>query len=81
MVRAGNAAECMVEGVGMPVARRGVPISVRVPPELAKRLDRLVGKLAKDRGGPTLGIMNKSNVIKLALLKGCEALEAELSGK
>lgn len=71
-------AECLVEGVGdMPGARRGVPVSVRVPPELAKRLDRLVTRLAKDRGGASLGIINKSGVIKLALLRGVEALEAE----
>lgn len=78
MLRGPAVAECLVEDVGvMPVVRRGVPVSVRVPPELAKRLDRLVGKLAKERGGASLGIINKSGVIKLALLRGVEVLEAE----
>lgn len=63
MVR--GAAERLVEGVvDMPVARRGVPVSVRVPP-------------AKDRGIGALGIVNKTAVVKLALLRGVEALEAE----
>jgi hypothetical protein len=48
-----------------------------VPPELAKRLDRLVPRLAKDPAFATLGIINKSSVVKLALLKGVEALEAQ----
>lgn len=77
MLRAPETA-CLVEGVEvMPGARRGIPVSVRVPPELAKRLDRLVVRLAKDRGGASLGIINKSGVVKLALLRGVEALEAE----
>jgi hypothetical protein len=75
MVR--GAAEGLVEGVvDMPVARRGVPVSLRVPPELAKRLGKLVAKLAKDRGIGALGIVNKTAVVKLALLRGVEALEA-----
>lgn len=60
----------------MPVARRGVPVSVRVPPELAKRLDRLVAKLAKDSDIGALGTMNKTAVVKLGLLRGVEGLEA-----
>lgn len=60
----------------MPVARRGVPVSVRVPPELAKRLDRLVAKLAKDSGIGALGTMNKAAVVEFALLRGVEGLEA-----
>jgi hypothetical protein len=58
-------------------ARRGVPISVRIPPELSKRLEKLVPKLAKDPGLTTLGIVTKSSAVKLALLRGVAALEAE----
>ena len=58
-------------------ARRGVPVSVRIPPELSKRLERLVPKMAKDTGLTTLGIVTKSAVVKLALLRGVEALEQE----
>ena len=77
MLRGGNAAECLVEGGEMPVARRGVPISLRVPAELAKRIDRVAGRLAKERGIGSLGIMNKTAAIKIILLRGCEAIEAE----
>jgi hypothetical protein len=58
-------------------ARRGVPISVRVPPELSRRLEKLVPKLSKDQGLTTLGIITKSSVVKLALLRGVAVLEAE----
>lgn len=76
MVRA--TAARLVEGVeDMAQSRRGVPVSVRVPPDLAKRLDRLVPKLSKDRAFATLGIINKSAVVKLALLRGVEVLEQE----
>lgn len=81
MVRAGNAVECLVEGVGMPVNRRGVPLSVRVPPELAKRIDKLAARLGKERGVASIGIVNKTAAVKLILLRGCEAVEAELGGK
>jgi predicted DNA-binding protein len=56
-------------------------VSVRIPPELARRLDRLVPKLAKNQALTTLGIITKSSVVKLALLRGVEALEAEYSTK
>ncbi|MBX3027780.1 hypothetical protein KF840_23035 [bacterium] len=72
-VRVGRFEE-MAEGT-----RRGVPVSVRIPPELARRLDRLVPKLAKNQSLTTLGIITKSSVVKLALLRGVEALEAEYS--
>ena len=64
--------EAMAEG-----SRRGVPVSVRIPPELARRLERLVPKLAKNTSLTTLGIITKSSVVKLAILKGVEALEQE----
>ena len=70
-IRVGRFGE-MAEG-----SRRGVPVSVRIPPELARRLDRLVPKLAKNTSLTTLGIITKSSVVKLALLRGVEALEPE----
>lgn len=77
MVRA--TAACLVEGAeDMAVTRKGVPVSVRVPEDLAKRLDRLVLKASKARTLGSLGLINKSSVVKLALLRGVEALEAEL---
>jgi len=60
----------MVDG-----SRQGVPISVRVPKELVDRLDKLVPKLAKDPAWQTLGIVSRTSAIKLASLRGVEALE------
>jgi hypothetical protein len=62
----------MVDG-----SRQGVPVSVRVPKELVDRLDRLVPKLAKDPAWHTLGIVSRTSAIKLALLRGVEALEKQ----
>ena len=62
----------MVDG-----SRQGVPISVRVPKDLVDRLDRLVPKLGKDPAWQTLGIVSRSSAIKLALLRGVEALEKQ----
>jgi hypothetical protein len=67
----------VLRGAGVQAQRRGVPVSVRVPPDLAKRLDRLVRRIAKDPSVGALGIINKSSVVKLALLKGVEALETQ----
>jgi predicted DNA-binding protein len=61
----------------MAESRRGVPVSVRVPPELARRMDRLIPKIAKDPAVATLGIVTRSTLVKLAILKGVEALEQE----
>jgi hypothetical protein len=79
MVRAATAAVAVGGGFEeMPEsARRGVPISVRIPADLARRLDKLLPKLAKDSAFSTLGVINKSSVVKLAILRGVEALEAQ----
>jgi hypothetical protein len=61
----------------MAESRRGVPVSVRVPPELARRMDRLIPKIAKDPAVATLGIVTRSTLVKLAILKGVEVLEQE----
>ena len=57
--------------------KRGVPIAVRVPPEMVKRLDRLLPKVSKDRAISTFGQVTRSSVVKLALLRGIETLENE----
>ena len=44
-------------------ARRGVPVSVRIPPELSKRLEKLVPKLSKDQGLTTLGIVAGASLV------------------
>lgn len=75
MVR--SAAVTVGRWVEMAESRRGVPVSVRVPPELARRMDKLVPKIAKDPTVATLGIVTRSTMVKLALLKGVEVLEAE----
>lgn len=53
-------------------------ISIRVPSELLERADRLIGRLGKRAelrawGGRT----TRSNVLRLALLRGLDALEAD----
>jgi hypothetical protein len=58
-------------------ARYGTPIAVRIPDDLAKRLDRLMPKLLKDPTLRTFGRVSRSSVVKLALLRGVVALEAE----
>ena len=54
-----------------------VRLSLRVPRDLAKRVDSLQPKIAKDRAVATLGKLTSSTVLKLALLRGLDALEAE----
>lgn len=54
-----------------------VRLSLRVPRELVKRVDGLQPKIARDRAIATLGKVTQSTVLKLALLRGLEALEAE----
>jgi hypothetical protein len=57
--------------------RYGVPVTVRIPVELAKRLDRLKPKVGKDATLTTFGRVSRSSIVKLALLRGVAALEAE----
>lgn len=53
------------------------PLSVRIPDELTRRLDRLIPKIAKDQNVSTMGRVSRSAVVKLALLRGVAALEQE----
>ena len=57
--------------------RSRTPLSVRIPDDLAKRLDRLVPKMHKHATFSTIGRVSRSSVVKLALLRGVEQLEAE----
>jgi hypothetical protein len=57
--------------------RYGTPVSVRVPEDLARRLDKLISKVGKDPDVATLGKVTRSSIVKLALLRGVAALEAE----
>jgi hypothetical protein len=50
---------------------------VRVSPELLKRADRLIPRLGRDTAVTTIGNVTRSTVVKLALLRGLDALEAE----
>jgi hypothetical protein len=44
---------------------------------LAKRIDRLMPRISKDSTLATFGRVSRSSVVKLALLRGVAALEAE----
>jgi hypothetical protein len=55
----------------------GPLLSVRVSPDLLKRADRLIGRVGRDRAVTTIGRVTRSTVIKLALVRGLDALEAE----
>jgi len=54
---------------------RGPLLSVRVTPEVMKRLDRLIPKLARNPSISTLGKVTRSTVVKFALIEGLDALE------
>jgi hypothetical protein len=54
-----------------------VRLSLRVPRDLNRRVESLVPKIAKDRAVATFGKVTQSTVLKLALLRGLDALEQE----
>lgn len=55
----------------------GPLLSVGVAPEVLKRADRLIPKIGRDPAVTTIGNVTRSTVVKLALMRGLEALEAE----
>ena len=63
----------MVAGKGTADVR----LSLRVPRDLGRRVETLRPKIAKDRSVATLGKVTQSTVLKLALLRGLDALEQE----
>ena len=56
---------------------RGFLLSIRVPADLIKRATRLTPKIGRDPAVATVGRVTRSTVIKLALMRGLDALEAE----
>ena len=52
-------------------------LSVRVSPEVLKRADRLIPKVGRDRAVTAIGNVTRSTVVKLALMRGLDALESE----
>ncbi len=54
-----------------------VRLSLRVPRDLGRRVEALRPRIAKDRSVATLGKVTQSTVLKLALLRGLDALEQE----
>lgn len=56
-------------------------LSLRVTADVLKRADALLVRIAKNPNVVPLGQVTQSTVLKLALLRGLEALEAEYAGK
>jgi hypothetical protein len=54
---------------------KALPLSLRVPPETMKRLDRLIPKLVRDSTVASLGVVTRSTAAKVALEAGLRALE------
>jgi len=63
----------VVAGKGTADAR----VSIRVPREVLRRAEGLRPRIARDRSVAMLGKVTQSTVLKLALLRGLDALEAE----
>jgi predicted DNA-binding protein len=60
----------------MPVKEtKALPLSIRVPPEMMKRLDKLIPKLVRDTSVASLGVVTRSTAAKVALDHGLRALE------
>ena len=55
----------------------GSLVGLRVAPDILKRADKLLPKLAGDRTLATVGRITRSTVLKLALVRGLDVLEAE----
>ena len=56
-------------------------VSVRLTPEMVKRLDRLVPKIARDPAIAAIGNISRSTVIKMALVDGLVGLEKRYAEK
>ncbi len=53
------------------------PSSLRLPPELLSRADVLLPLIAQDAELRTFGRVSRSSVLRLAVLRGLEALETQ----
>lgn len=54
-----------------------VNVNVRVPAGWVARIDRLVGQMAGDPELRAVGRVSRSSVLRLAVLRGLERVEAE----
>ena len=52
-------------------------ISIRVPKDALKRAERLVPRVARDRNVAALQKVTRATVLKLALVRGLAAMEAD----
>lgn len=55
------------------------PVSIRLPDPLVARLDALAAKLNADPQKGLERVFKRSDALRLALIRGIEAMEAELS--
>ena len=56
-------------------------ITLRLPQSLVDRADALIDDLARDEEALLLGRVSRSIVLRLAVLRGLEQLEAQVSKK
>lgn len=71
----------MEETHGMPPSpETEVQVSIRLPKELLERAEGLVEVLRKNPDNVLLGL-TRATVLRLAILRGLDALEAEKGGK
>jgi len=55
----------------------GAQTAVRLPPEMLRRAEALVSKMAKDPTLSALGRVTRSTVLKIAVARGLQALEQQ----
>ena len=56
-------------------------ITLRLPQSLVDRADTLINQLAEDEEALLLGRVSRSIVLRLAILRGLETLEAQVANK
>jgi hypothetical protein len=52
-------------------------VALRIPTEALKRADALIPKVARDSTVAALGEITRSTILKLAVMRGLDALEKE----
>lgn len=52
-------------------------VSIRLPKDVLKRAESLTRRVSKDSSVAALGKVTRSTVLKLAVMRGLEVLEAE----
>jgi hypothetical protein len=56
-------------------------ITLRLPQSLVDRADKLIDQLARDEEALLLGRVSRSIVLRLAVLRGIEVLEAQVASR